>query len=86
MTLTFNGSGIMLVGAKRDTHGIYSITMDEANAPQLSGFSNASAFNQTLYANYDIILGLHTITLINKEEAYIDIDYVSRLQIRRGLF
>ncbi|KAF8876701.1 hypothetical protein CPB84DRAFT_1752361 [Gymnopilus junonius] len=65
-----------IYGAKRPGHGEYTIKLDNHVFPTLSGASNVSVYNQTLFQT-TVPNGQHTITLINAEDATLDVDYVS---------
>lgn len=75
MTFTFNGTFVGIYGAKRPGHGKYQIKLDNHVYPTFDASSSVAVYNQTLF-NATIPNGQHTITLINAEDATLDVDYV----------
>lgn len=78
MNFAFNGSGIALFGAMRSNHGTYSVTVDGTKSAPANGQSSTSLFNQTMFENYSLQQGFHTLILTNEQQDDFDIDYVGR--------
>ncbi|KAJ3553754.1 hypothetical protein NM688_g3447 [Phlebia brevispora] len=78
--LTFNGSAVYVVGARRTNHGEYSATLDEATTVQ-NGEAPVDQFNCTLYSHTGLDEGQHEVILQNEwppdtPNTWFDIDYM----------
>lgn len=80
MSLTFNGTGVMIVGAKRGNHGLFSVNLDGAESQPINGSATPNLFNQTLFEHDILQHGSHSLLLTNHDPAFVDIDYVSRVK------
>ena len=75
MSFTFFGTSVGIYGAKRGNHGPYQVQVDNHQYPVGNGVATPDAFNQTLFST-NLQKGLHTVTLTNAANAYVDVDYV----------
>jgi hypothetical protein len=75
--ITFNGTGITLIGAKRQNHGLYGVSLDGNSVGTFQGTTPdvAGDFNFTLFSNTKLSQQQHTVTLRNLEPKFVDIDY-----------
>lgn len=76
MSFTFFGTSVGIYGAKRGNHGPYQVQVDNQQFPAVNGSSSPDAFNQTLFSTSGLQKGLHTVTLTNGANTYLDVDYV----------
>ncbi|KAF9568214.1 hypothetical protein CPC08DRAFT_802714 [Agrocybe pediades] len=76
LRLPFFGNSIQVYGAKRSNHGIYFAQLDGNVSPTMNGSSSSDLFQQLLYSS-DVPIGLHTLTVINQENQFFDVDYVT---------
>jgi hypothetical protein len=77
-TITFNGTGFQLIGAKRRNHGRYQVTLDGTLAGSFSGTTpdDPGDFNFTLYAARGLQMKQHTVILANADPGkFLDLDY-----------
>ena len=81
MSFTFNGTGLTIVGAKRGNHGLYSVNLDGIGSPALNGSSPTDLMNQTLFVSVQLQKDTHSVVLTNENQAFVDVDYVSRLAL-----
>jgi hypothetical protein len=82
-TITFNGTGIELFGAKRHNHGMYKVIFNGTSFPAVNG-SSAPVYGSSLYAVAGLPLGQHTVTLANAEaDKFVDLDY-AQIEIGDG--
>lgn len=75
VSFTFNGTGVQIYGAKRDNHGQYQVRIDGTDNPPQNGFASPSQFQAVLFSTSSLQPGLHTVTLTNLEDKFVDIDY-----------
>ncbi|PPQ65434.1 hypothetical protein CVT26_000086 [Gymnopilus dilepis] len=76
VSFNFYGSFIGVYGAKRNNHGNYEVTLDGNVSPTLNGNSSPAEFNQTLFSQ-GLSLGFHNMTVTNKANSFLDIDYIA---------
>ncbi|KAF9532036.1 hypothetical protein CPB83DRAFT_54901 [Crepidotus variabilis] len=76
LTFQYQGTSVTVVGAKRDNHGRYHVTVDSAPSYSASGISQDNSFNQTLFTA-QLEYGVHNLVLTNDEDKYLDIDYIA---------
>ncbi|KAF8876706.1 hypothetical protein CPB84DRAFT_1689013 [Gymnopilus junonius] len=76
VTFKFYGSSVGVYGAKRGNHGNYMVSLDGNASPTLNGEANPALFNQTLYSQ-GMMLGFHNLTVTNKANNFLDIDYIA---------
>ncbi|KAF8318029.1 hypothetical protein DL93DRAFT_2055029, partial [Clavulina sp. PMI_390] len=79
--LSFNGTGIWVVGARRSNHGLYTASVD-GNSLTANGYANPDEQQQLLFGVSDLPQKAHTFTVVNKgnsdgSNAYFDIDYIT---------
>ncbi|KAJ7038052.1 hypothetical protein C8F04DRAFT_1091194 [Mycena alexandri] len=77
-TFVFNGTQVFIFGAKRNNHGLYSITLDSVRTIW-NGYSATPIFS-TLFTSDVLNQGLHTITLTNEADPaspYLDLDFIT---------
>lgn len=82
-TLTFNGTGIWIYGAKRENHGPYNTTLDGKTYTD-DGYYKGQLFQQTLFSAVELDgTKPHTVSITNSltdtERPYLDIDSVRTL-------
>ncbi|WWC64623.1 uncharacterized protein I303_107234 [Kwoniella dejecticola CBS 10117] len=84
VSLTFNGTGITVYGAKRSDHGMYKVRMDDVDIATSDGYSSNPLFQQAFYTAEDLSADReHTIIFTNTPSEgtdsvmrnTIDIDY-----------
>lgn len=76
MSFTFFGTSVGIYGAKRGNHGPYQVQVDNQQFPAGNGVASPDAFNQTLFST-SLQKGVHTVTLTNGANTYLDVDYIS---------
>jgi hypothetical protein len=74
-SITFNGTGASLYGAKRGNHGPYIVDLD-GTPTTLDGHASSDLFNQTLFSSSGLTSGTHNINLTNSVAgSYTDLDW-----------
>lgn len=76
ISFTYYGTEAAVYGSKRGNHGNYQVTVDGASTPAASGVSTTDVFNATLFSGA-VPKGIHTVTLTNSENKFLDVDTVS---------
>ena len=84
-TLTFNGTGVWIYGAKRGNHGPYNTTLDGSVSTD-DGFFDGDLFQQVLFSAMELDgTTPHTVSITNSptdtEGPYLDIDSVRTFMI-----
>ncbi|WVR09747.1 hypothetical protein IAU60_006823 [Kwoniella sp. DSM 27419] len=91
MQLKFNGTGVVVYGAKRFNHGVYGVVVDGADVEYFSGYSGPAIFQQEMYRRDNLTAGVeHVITVTNHpnlrniglpnsefDDSWLDIDHVT---------
>ncbi|RXW22084.1 hypothetical protein EST38_g3770 [Candolleomyces aberdarensis] len=72
----FYGTEVSIFGAKRGNHGLYQATLDSMTS-EGTGLSTGSEQFQTPLLSQTVQKGMHNVTITNKENKYLDIDFVS---------
>lgn len=80
----FYGTEVNIFGAKRGNHGLYQVTLDGNTSPEVTG-AGADQFQVQLYTA-NASRGMHTVTMINKENKFLDIDFVSTVYSKNRSF
>lgn len=76
-SFTFNGTGVEIYGAKRFNHGLFQVKLDNTPYPPSSGYApDTGVFQEPIFSVGGLAPGLHTVTLINQEKKFLDIDFV----------
>ncbi|KAG6906782.1 hypothetical protein DXG01_012147 [Tephrocybe rancida] len=77
MSFTFEGVGVIVYGSKDVDHGNFTINLDGQNhAGQGAG---PLEYQSALFtANYSLLPGTHTITILTQDDSAFTIDYVRR--------
>ncbi|KAF9526515.1 hypothetical protein CPB83DRAFT_857656 [Crepidotus variabilis] len=75
VSFQFYGSSVSIFGAVRSNHGKYHVQLDNTTFPSVSGAATTERFNYTLFSS-KLDQGLHNVTLMNDENAFLDVDYV----------
>ncbi|RXW14332.1 hypothetical protein EST38_g11525 [Candolleomyces aberdarensis] len=70
----FYGTEVGIFGAKRGNHGLYQVTLDGTTSPDVTGAGDQ--FQASLYSA-TVQKGMHTVTMVNRENKFLDIDFVS---------
>jgi hypothetical protein len=86
-TITFNGTGIQLFGAKRGNHGNFSVVLDNMPAKTFDGNvpKGLGEFQVPLYTAHDLPMGEHMVVLRNDENGkFLDLD-LAQIQIGDGI-
>jgi hypothetical protein len=65
---------VSIFGAKRGNHGLYQVTLDGTTSPEVTGAGDQ--FQTSLYSA-TVQKGMHTVTMVNRENKFLDIDFVS---------
>lgn len=78
-SITFNGTGVWIYGAKRGNHAPYNTTLDGRTVFN-DGYSSVDMFQQVLFAGDGLDPGTHTVSIadsvVDAEKPYLDIDSV----------
>ncbi|GJJ06643.1 hypothetical protein Clacol_000837 [Clathrus columnatus] len=83
-TLNFVGTGFSVFGARRDTHGNYSVQIDQELFIE-TGFHSTSEFNISLFEDYGLNYGDHTITITNMPASNRSVFDLDSIVIEREL-
>ncbi|EIW85596.1 hypothetical protein CONPUDRAFT_49001 [Coniophora puteana RWD-64-598 SS2] len=77
-TLTFNGTGVWIYGAKRVNHGTYTVQVDDSTYSNLSGYSGTEVFQQLLFNQSGLMQGTHKLSITNTDTTghYVDLDLI----------
>jgi hypothetical protein len=80
-SLSFNGTGITILGAKRANHGQYQVRVDGATSPPQNGSLEVEQFQTVLFETHNLAQGKHDVSIINMtpNNQFLDIDLVSDL-------
>jgi len=77
-TFTYNGTSFSIFGSKRANHGLFQVVVDgNAFAPVNGLAPNPGQFQAPLFSSPPLIQGLHTVTLTNQENSFVDIDFIT---------
>jgi hypothetical protein len=80
-TFTYNGTSFSIFGAKRGNHGQFQVVVDGNAFPPVSGQApDPGQFQAPLFSSPPLTQALHTVTLTNQGNSFVDIDFV-RLSI-----
>ncbi|KAJ6593874.1 hypothetical protein B0H19DRAFT_1092418 [Mycena capillaripes] len=75
---TYNGTGFSIFGSKRQNHGFYQITVDgNAFSPDDGSVPDPGQFQVPLFSSPPLVQGLHTVTLTNQGNTFVDIDFIT---------
>ena len=78
-SVTFNGTGVWIYGAKRGNHAPYNTTLDGRTFFD-DGYSSTDKFQQVLFSGPGLDSGTHTVSIVDSvvdaERPYLDIDSV----------
>ena len=78
MTFHFNGTDVILYGAKRGNHGRYQVAVDNGTLDTESGFAqDPGLFQALLFQSHGLHQGPHTMILTNIDDLkFVDVDFV----------
>jgi len=77
-TFTYNGTSFSVFGSKRGNHGFYQITVDgNAFSPDDGQAADPGQFQVPLFSSPPLVQGLHTVTLTNQGNTFVDIDFIT---------
>ncbi|KAJ7188301.1 hypothetical protein C8R46DRAFT_1242606, partial [Mycena filopes] len=77
-TFIFNGTSFTIFGSKRGNHGFYQVTVDgDAFAPDSGAAPDPGDFQVALFSSPPLIQGLHTVTLTNQGNSFVDVDFIT---------
>lgn len=76
MSFQYYGTRVSIVGARRPNHGRFQVTVDQTNYPEANGRADPNVFKDTLFTQ-SLTQALHTVQLVNKEAAWLDVDQIS---------
>ncbi|KAF9568198.1 hypothetical protein CPC08DRAFT_625728 [Agrocybe pediades] len=76
LDFTYYGTAVAIFGAFRYNHGKYQAQLNGGQVFSGTGLAHPAAFGQVLYAT-NATLGLHSLTVVNVEDASLDVDYVT---------
>ncbi|KAF9653279.1 hypothetical protein BDM02DRAFT_3087395 [Thelephora ganbajun] len=78
-SMTFNGTGVWIYGAKRDNHGPYNTTLDGRTSSD-TGYSSINLLQRVLFSGTGLASGNHTVSIVNSlvdnSKPYLDIDSI----------
>ncbi|EAU90104.2 hypothetical protein CC1G_08377 [Coprinopsis cinerea okayama7 len=79
MTFQFYGTATGIYGSMRGNHGRYQVSVDGLEYPEGNGRTaqGEDQFNATLFEVEGLPQGVHDVTLVNREDAWLDVDTVS---------
>jgi len=74
----FNGTSFTIFGSKRGNHGVYQVTIDgNSFAPESGASPDPGQFQVPLFSSPPLVQGLHTVTLTNQGNTFVDIDFIT---------
>ncbi|WVQ66916.1 uncharacterized protein L199_005107 [Kwoniella botswanensis] len=80
----WEGTGIKIHGAKRDNHGLYAVSIDNAEPEVLDGYSKKEQIKAELYVADGLEWGQHQLTIWNvnkfnfiKNHIWLDVDFAT---------
>ncbi|KAF4621287.1 hypothetical protein D9613_000208 [Agrocybe pediades] len=76
LDFTYYGTAVAIFGAFRYNHGKYQAQLNGGQVFSGTGLADPAAFGQVLYTT-NATLGLHSLTVVNVEDASLDVDYVT---------
>jgi hypothetical protein len=76
MSFQYYGTRVAIVGARRWNHGQYQVTIDGQLYPEGNGNALPDLFQQNLFVE-SLTQRLHSVQIMNKEDAWLDIDQAS---------
>ncbi|KAF9050172.1 hypothetical protein BJ165DRAFT_1456908 [Panaeolus papilionaceus] len=76
MLVRFFGNHVGIYGARRPSHGLFSVEIDGKTYPSLNASSSTPLFNQTLF-NATLDNAQHTMIMTNLGNTTLDVDYVA---------
>jgi hypothetical protein len=78
MTFHFNGTDVMLYGAKRSNHGKYQVAVDNGTLDTEDGFAqDPDLFRVLLFQSHGLHQEPHTMILTNvDDQKFVDVDFV----------
>ncbi|KAI5990835.1 hypothetical protein F5J12DRAFT_897632 [Pisolithus orientalis] len=81
VSLSFNGTGVWIYGAKRSNYNTYTVQLDSATYGPYDGYYPTQEFLQVLFNQTGLTQGMHNLTLTNTgtNGTYVDIDLVGIL-------
>ena len=77
----FYGTEVSIFGAKRGNHGLYQATLDSMMSEGTGIPNGLSDQFQTPLFSQTVQKGTHNVTIMNKEDKFLDIDFVSPASI-----
>ncbi|KAF9462288.1 hypothetical protein BDZ94DRAFT_1298624 [Collybia nuda] len=74
-SFVFNGTSIEVYGAKRSNHGFFQVQLDDQLFSN-DGKADPDVFQRVLFSAHNLTQGLHTFTITNQDELFLDIDFI----------
>ncbi|KAL4079231.1 hypothetical protein J3A83DRAFT_4086283 [Scleroderma citrinum] len=77
-TFTFNGTSFWIYSAKRNSHGTYTVQVDNASYTDNNGYSANNQFQIPIFNSSGLTQGSHTVSLINtgSNGQYVGVDLI----------
>lgn len=76
VSFRYYGTKVSIVGARRGNHGRFQVSIDGQIYPEGNGAASPEKFKDTLFVE-SLKQGPHTVQLVNKQDAWLDVDQVS---------
>jgi hypothetical protein len=77
-TFTYNGTSFSIFGSKRGNHGLFQVVVDGNAFPPVSGQApDPGQFQAPLFSSPPLTQALHTVTLTNQGNSFVDIDFIT---------
>ncbi|KAJ3512633.1 hypothetical protein NLJ89_g3413 [Agrocybe chaxingu] len=77
VSFSFYGTGVQLLGAKRQNHSHYQISIDTITYPQVNGLDEKGSFQTPLFNTVALANGNHNVTMQNLGTGLLDIDFIT---------
>ncbi|CAA7260591.1 unnamed protein product [Cyclocybe aegerita] len=77
VSFSFYGTGVQLLGAKRQNHSFYQISIDTITYPQVNGLDEKGTFQTPLFNTVALANGNHNVTMQNLGTELLDIDFIT---------
>jgi len=76
VSFKFYGTGLQLFGSKRQSNGLYQITIDEWTYKPANAYDVSGIYQTSLFSSVALTPGLHTVWMKNLGNTTLDLDFV----------